>query len=217
VAVIKGGLIGLLLAALLAGAGKKPPESKAANEAVEIGARVFTDRKEIRELLGHELESSIAVVELRLVPKDGRQIEVNWDDFLLISNKNGKRSTPFAPSQVAGSAALVISSRGGGGVAMQNEGPVWGPPMGGRPERIGGDGATIGNTGATTQSMILSGGNTSKNPLLDLLEERVLPQKKSAEPVSGLLYFYLEGKHKPRDVELTYASPSGKLVLRFRD
>jgi len=100
---------------------------------------------------------------------------------------------------------------------MQNEGPVWGPPMGGRPERIGGDGATIGNTGTTTQSTILSGRKSGENAVLDLLEDRVLPQKKITEPLSGLLYFYLEGKHKPKDVELTYSSPDGKLTLRFKD
>jgi hypothetical protein len=43
-----------------------------------------------------------------------------------------------------------------------------------------------------------------------------MPEKSTAEPVSGLLYFQLEGKHKPKDLELRYSGPAGRISLRFR-
>ena len=54
------------------------------------------------------------------------------------------------------------------------------------------------------------------NPLLAVLKEKVLPEKEVTEPVSGLLYFQIEGKLKPKDLELYYKTQSSKLALRFR-
>ena len=102
-------------------------------------------------------------------------------------------------------------------MSSQGNGPVWGPPMGGRPRRLGGSGANIGNTDSTSQAAAQAGKDSSGNPLLDLLEEKVLPEKEITEPLSGLLYFFLEGKHKPKDVELFYRGPAGKLSLRFKE
>jgi hypothetical protein len=144
-------------------------------------------------------------------------LKVFRDDFELRSYKNGQRSTPFAPSQIAGSSALVISTRGGAGMATQDSGPVWGPPMGGRPRRIGGEGTSIGNTGTSTEASVQAGSKGGDKPLLAILEERVLPEKEISEPLAGLLYFYLEGKHKPKDVEFFYRGPAGKLSLKFKE
>ena len=41
-------------------------------------------------------------------------------------------------------------------------------------------------------------------------------QKEITEPVSGLLYFQLEGKVKPKDLELYFKTSAGRLGLRFR-
>lgn len=202
----------------LQGADKKPAEGNASNDEVTITARAYLDKDGIKRLLGSELEESIAVVEVRLVPKAGTRLAVVRDDFELRSYKNGQRSTPFAPSQIAGSSVLTISSRGGGGgMSSQGNGPVWGPPMGGRPKRLGGEGGGIGNTDSTTQAVAEAGKDSSGNPMLATLEEKVLPEKEISEPVSGLLYFYLGSRHKPKDVELFYRGPAGKLSLRFKD
>jgi len=198
-------------------ADKKPAEGKTANDAIEILATAYLERADIKRLLGQELEATIVVVDIRVVPKPGSSLRVYRDDFELRSYKNGQRSTPFAPSQIAGSSALVISSRGGAGMATQGSGPVWGPPMGGRPRRIGGEGTSIGNTGTSTEASVQSGSKGGDRPLLAILEERVLPEKEISEPLSGLLYFYLEGKHKPKDVEFFYNGPAGKLSLKFKE
>ena len=51
-------------------------------------------------------------------------------------------------------------------------------------------------------------------PLLKVLNEKIMPEKKSDGPVSGLLYFPME-KQKQKDLELIYNTPDGKLTLRF--
>jgi len=209
--------LALAVLAALTAAEKKPAGGKAANEAVEISATAYLDRADIRRLLGRELEETIVVVDVRVVPKPGSLLKVFRDDFELRSYKNGQRSTPFAPSQIAGSSALVISTTGGGGVATQDSGRVWGPPMGGRPRRIGADGTSIGNAGTSTGASAQTGSKGGDKPLLAILEERVLPEKEISEPLAGLLYFYLEGKHKPKDVEFFYSGPAGKLSLKFKE
>lgn len=211
------GCWGLALCAALVAAERKPAQGKAANAGVEISATAYLERAEIKRLLGRELEGTIVVLEMRVAPRPGSSLKVFRDDFELRSYKNGQRSTPFAPTQIAGSGVLVLSSKGGAGLATQENGPVWGPPLGGRPRRIGGEGVNVGNTGVSTEASVQSGGRGGDKPLLSLLEERVLPEKETAEPVAGLLYFYLEGKHKPKDVELFYRGPAGKLSLTFKE
>ena len=58
---------------------------------------------------------------------------------------------------------------------------------------------------------------SEENPLLGVLTEKVLPEKEANGPVSGLLYFFLDGKHKPKDLELNYRGAAGKLSLRFKN
>ncbi len=62
----------------------------------------------------------------------------------------------------------------------------------------------------------LAGTKAKENPLLATLKERMLPEKTGSEPVAGLLYFPLEGKHKPKELELVYRGPAGKLSIRFK-
>jgi hypothetical protein len=215
-------VLGVLLAlsVVAAAAEKAPPSGKALNEAVEIAATVYSDKAAVRALLGSEVEG-ISVVQLRVTPRGEQPLAVSPDDFLLRSDKDGQRSQPFAPSQIAGSATLVVASgsMGRGAIMGQESGPVWGgtPGTGGRPRRMGGDGGAAGNVSdERVQTTIDAGEKTKENPLLQTLKERMLPAGQSAEPVSGLLYFPLEGKHKPKDLELVYRGPAGKLSVRFK-
>ncbi len=207
------------IALVLSGAERKPAEGRDSNGVVEVAAKVFLDKAEVRRAVGVELEEAIAVVEVRLAPRTGHKLTIARDDFELWSGKNGSRSTPFAPSQIAGAGVLVVSSgKGGAGVASQDNGPAWRRPTGdGRPERIGGGSPTIGNVGSAGETTARAGRDTSRKSTLELLEEKVLPEKETSEPVEGLLYFYLEGRHKPKDVSLHYKTPAGKLVVGFKD
>jgi hypothetical protein len=210
----------LSLAAGAAGADKAPPSGKASGERIEIEAVVYAGKAAVRELIGAELDG-IAVVQLRVVPRGDEALAVGPDDFLLRSDRDGQRSLPFAPSQIAGNAALVVAtgSSGRGGYVGQENGPIWGgaPGTGGRPRRMGGDGGAVGNVSdEKVQSSINSGDKEKENPLLAKLKQKMLPAKQGTDPVSGLLYFSLEGKHKPKDLELVYRGPAGKLSIRFK-
>ncbi|MDP3000662.1 MAG: hypothetical protein Q8N47_24475 [Bryobacterales bacterium] len=210
----------LALAAGAAGAEKAPPSGKASGERIEIEAVVYADKAAVRELIGEELDG-IAVVQLRVVPRGDEALAVGPDDFLLRSDRDGQRSEPFAPSQIAGNAALVVASgsSGRGGMVGQENGPIWGgaPGTGGRPRRMGGDGAAVGNVSdEKVQTSMNSGDKDKESPLLAKLKQKMLPAKRGTEPVSGLLYFSLEGKHKPKDLELVYRGPAGKLSIRFK-
>ena len=210
----------LALAAGAAGAEKAPPSGKASGERIEIEAVVYADKAAVRELIGEELDG-IAVVQLRVVPRGDQALAVGPDDFLLRSDRDGQRSQPFAPSQIAGNAALVVASgsSGRGGYVGQENGPIWGgaPGTGGRPRRMGGDGGAVGNVSdEKVQASMNSGDKDKENPLLAKLKQKMLPAQRGTEPVSGLLYFSLEGKHKPKDLELVYRGPAGKLSIRFK-
>ncbi len=210
-----------LAAALVALAAppKAPPSGKSVNEKLAISATVYADKSAVKELLGAELQD-VCVVEVRIAVKGQDPVKIHPDDFLLRSFKDGQKSGPFAPSQIAGSAALVVSSGGGGGtfIGRGSDGPIWGgtPGTGTRPERIGGDDTGIGNVGGTEVRATMDSGKDRENPLLAKLKERMLPARETTGPLSGLLYFSLEGKHKPKDLRLEYNGAGGKLGIEFK-
>lgn len=210
-------LIGTLGLGLCAAADKLPA-GRASNDQIEIAATLHNGKDAVREVVGSDLGGDIVVVAVTVTPKGGKPLAVSPDDFILRSDKDGQRAGPFAPSQIAGKGALVVSSRGGGGGMMMDEaGPVWGGTMG-RPRRLGGEGAAMGNTATVeTAASIHTSDKEKEDPVLATLKAKVFPAKETAEPVSGLLYFLMEGKHKTKQFEMYYKGPAGNLSLRFRD
>jgi hypothetical protein len=47
-----------------------------------------------------------------------------------------------------------------------------------------------------------------------MLDEKILPEGKTAKPVTGLLYFPME-KQKLKDLELLYGPKEARVSLRF--
>jgi hypothetical protein len=207
---------------LLAAADKKPPVAETGNQRLGITATLYHDKEAVKEAVGSDLGGYFIVVRVELAPKDGQALNVLRDDFLLRSHSDGQKSGPFAPSQIAGRGALVVGRAVyGGGVAPNDPtGPVWGgiPGTGGMPQQLPQQGSGVGNMageeGATVTAQ--SGAKDKENPMLAVLKQKVLPEKEIREPLAGLLYFSLEGKHKPKDLELQYNGPAGKLTLQFR-
>ncbi|MBX5494300.1 MAG: hypothetical protein IRZ15_03100 [Bryobacteraceae bacterium] len=210
--------IALILAAGVLLAADTPEPVRGTNELLEIKATAHPGKEAVRKLLGNDLDGFICVVEVTVTPLGDKPVALNRDDFLLISGKDGQRSAPFAPSQIAGQGAIIVSSRGGGGgIATQSTGPVWGG-IGGPPRRLPGQGTVLGTASepSSATARVDDGGKAQENPLLATLKERELPQKETLEPVSGLLYFPLEGKHKPKDLQLIYKGAGGKVSVQFR-
>lgn len=206
--------------AVAAFAAKTVAPAVAEDENLVVEASALLEKEEVTQALGQDAGMDVIVVQVKLRPRGETKIKVDPDDFTLLSRKDGQRSQPMAPSQIAGSGALVVipGSSGGGGVGVLNRrrGPIWGgaPGTGTRPRRIGGDddGAASGPT--QTQASV-GEGQAENSSLLDALKQKALPRTETNEPLSGLLYFFLEGKHKLKQLELMYKSPSGRLVLDF--
>jgi hypothetical protein len=206
---------------LLARGVEKPGLGQAENGLVEITATAYTGKDLVKSVIGNDLGGFIIVVEVRVLPKAGKPLKIERDDFLLRSDKDGQRAQPFQASQIAGRGVLVVSETSvGGGMMGDSNGPIYGggPVPMGQPGRMGGNGGTMGSAGDATaaEASIDSGKSAKESPLLKTLKQKILPEKEIKEPLSGLLYFPIEGKVKPKDLELTYRTAEGKISIRFR-
>lgn len=132
---LRTALLGLLVGfTLVAAAPKATPEGKYRAEEIQVSAKLYLEKDAIRSLLGAEPGPGIAVVEISVAPLNENGVKVFADDFFLKSDKDGQRSQPYSPSQIAGRSTLVVSTSGGRGVMMGDDrGPVWGGIGGGRP------------------------------------------------------------------------------------
>jgi hypothetical protein len=198
----------LLSAGAVLAADKKLPIEEASNELVDVSA-VPLDKDQTRQELGSDLSAGFVVVRIKFRPVSDKPIQISLDDFLLVSAKDGERSAPFAPSQIAGNTTLVVTPQGNknGGTARTR--PTFG--IGGL---YGGTGTT--NNQSQVDSKIETTHSDKENPLLAALTEKVLPEKEATEETSGLLYFQMNEKLKTKDMELHYKGPGGRLALRFR-
>jgi hypothetical protein len=184
---------------------QKIAEGQTSDTAVTLEATVYADPETVQQIVGNDLQGHYTVVRVKLTPRAGK-INVQLDDFLLRTDKDGERSHPFVASQIAGSSSLVISetNAGGGGTRAENR-PTFG--LGG----IGMGGGGIGNAATQKGSKAKMENSDKKDPLQDLLASKMLPEKETDQPVTGLLYFPME-KQKVKDLELFY----GKISLRFK-
>ena len=207
----------LLPAAFLCAAEKGLPKGEGSNKTVRVEATAYLDKASIKEVLGAELPEGIVVVEVKLTPVGSQKLSINRDDFLFRSDRDGQRATPYSPSQIAGSSVIRISSRAmNGGVMAEDRDPRWGGGLGfpGSGGAIGGGGASATEAVATVEE---NSGKQKVDPLLAILTKKILEEKDTGEPVSGQLYFLMEGKHKAKHIELLYKTAEGKVSVRFKD
>ncbi len=185
---------------------RKLPIERNSNDLVEIAATVVIDKDQIRQELGADVDADLVLVKVTVRPVSDKPIKVSLDDFLLVSGKDRQRAEPYTPSQIAGSDVLVVTRQE---AAKPKTG--FGIGLGGI---MGGGGG--GNSEAPKTETKAEKGDASKpNPTLETLKEKVLPEKEITETISGFLYFQVVGKVKPKDLELHYKGPAGKLALRF--
>jgi hypothetical protein len=210
--------VGVLSLGLLQAADKKLPIEQTSNEMIDISATAL-EKEQVRQELGSDLGGEIVVVRVTVRNVTDKPIAVSLDDFTLISAKDGQRAQPYAPSQIAGNATLVVTPQGTRqGLGAGPSGPSLGIPGIGT-QRMPSNGGGIGNTGgapAGVESKVETTKSDKPNPLLEVLKEKVLPEKEITDPISGLLYFQMIGKFKSKDLELHYKGPAGRLSLRFR-
>lgn len=207
---------------LALGAEKPAAPVSSEDETLVLTAFPCLEKACIIKAVGEDPGMELVVIDVKLAPRADNKVVVSLDDFTLISRKDGQRSQPLAPSQIAGTGALVVSQDGrGGGIGMMNpgrRGPIWGgvPGTGSRPRRIGGDDTGAVTAAGSTEAKATVTNSEQPNPLMATLKEKSLPEKETTETVTGLLYFFLEGKHKLKDLELMYKSPAGRMILDFQ-
>ena len=146
------------------------------------------------------------VAEIKVDPKFGKEVSISRDDFMIRSDKDGEKATPFVASQIAGQTSMVVSPDG----EVKEKKSRWGIGLGMGGMGSGGAGQGGGNTKSTMKD------NDQENPLKKVLEDKSLPEKKTTAEVSGLLYFPME-KQKLKDLELIYGGRSeNRISLRFK-
>lgn len=201
-------LFALLLvpALLLVGAAKKSvATAKGENEDLILTVTLHIDPADIKEMLGSDLDGHFIVAEVKVDPKYGKDIDLDRDDFVLRTDKDGERTKTFVASQIAGRGYLVV---GEGEVKEKKSG--WG--LGG-PIMIG-SGRTPQPDDKDKPKPTMKNAD-EENPLKKVLDDRILPQKKTDQPVAGLLYFPLE-KQKMKDLELLFGGKENRISLRFK-
>ena len=188
---------------------------RAENATVVVTAEAFVDGASTKSLVGSDLNGYYTVVRVTVAPKAGK-LAIARDDFMLRTDKDGERSHPMQASEIAGRTDMTLTAVQTGTVGTQKNAPVWSgiPGTGmGMPSNggFGGNGAG-GSTAATKMNQAAPG---KTDPMYEVLKQKILVEKETDQPVTGLLFFNLE-KQKLKDLELIYTTAEGPLKLRFR-
>src|ERR1017187_7691143 len=167
-----------LLPALFLGAPAKKQtvgSGRGENEDMILSVTLYTMPADVKELIGDDLGGHYIVAEVRVEPKYGKTINIDRDDFVLRTDTNGEKVTPFAPSQIAGREALIVTQTG----AKEHKSGISIAGMG------GGMG-TGGNDPGTTSVKVQNPASVPENPLEKVLKDKILLEQKTAKPASGL-------------------------------
>jgi hypothetical protein len=173
------------------------------NDDVAVEATLYIDGEAVKGFIGYDLGGHYIVADIKLTPKYGKEISVLRDDFVLHTDKDGEKAQPFVGNQIAGQTALVVQ-----GEEPPKKKGGW---MAGGPVMMGSPGmpSDHGPTGSTVKT------DEHENPLKQLLDSKILQEKKTAEPLSGLLYFPME-KQKMKDLQIQYGGKDNRITLRFK-
>ncbi len=203
----------LLVSALNLCAAKKviSPTSSAGNENVDIVATIVLSQDEVKQKLGADAGQGIVLLEVKVIPKTDTPVQVNPDDFILLAHDDGERSKPFAPEELAGAGAMVLTHSAD---KVRKTGSSIG--MGGMMGGIGGGNSSPGNPTPTVAHTKMEDKRPGNADLLHALEAKQLPAKESKDEVDGYLYFPLNGKHKLKNLAVLYRGPAGRLNLEFQ-
>jgi hypothetical protein len=196
----------LLPALLLSAPAKKQTvgSGRGENEDLILSVTLYTAPSDVKEIIGDDLGGHYIVAEVKVEPKYGKTIDIDRDDFVLHTDTNGEKVTPFAPSQIAGREALIVTQTG----TKQSKTGVM----------IGGMGGGMGsgnNDPGTTQVKVQNPATTPENPLEKVLNDKILVEQKIDKPAGGLLYYPLE-KQKLKDLEVRYGPQDKRITLRFK-
>lgn len=204
---------------LSAGPKKTSGASHGENEDLILTATIYTDPADIKNLVGDDLGGHYIVAEVKVEPKYGKEVSIERDDFVLRTDKDGERDHPYEGSQIAGKTALVVSKTKSGNSTVDSQPTYDGMPVpAGGPIMYPSTGISAGGGGGnyeTNKGSLKTDSTNTASPLQKVLDEKILPEKKTDKPLSGLLYFPME-KQKLKDLQLLYGPKETRISLRFR-
>lgn len=173
------------------------------NEDMILSVTLYTTPADVKELIGDDLGGHYIVAEVKVEPKYGKTLNIDRDDFVLHTDSNGEKVTPFAPSQIAGREAIIVTQTG-----AKEKGGIM----------LGGMGGGIGSGGSdpgSTQVKVQNPATQKQNPLEKTLQDKILVEQKTSKPIAGLLYFPME-KQKLKNLELRYGPQESRITVRFK-
>ena len=188
----------------------KTATSKAENEDIMLTVTLYVEPSDIKTLLGDDLGEHYIVADVKVEPKYGKEVQVDRDDFVLRTDKDGEKATSFTGSQIAGKDALIISQTSSmNGISS----PGW--SVGGAVLLSGGAKDKDKDKDKADAPPVVKT-DESASPLKKLLDARILQNGKTEKPVTGLLYFPME-KQKMKNLELMYGGKENRISLRFKN
>jgi hypothetical protein len=217
----------LVLASTL-GAQTQMPAGAAEDSRARLEVKLLLTREAMKSALGADPGENILIAEVKYTPRKEGKYYLDHDEFLLRTDNDGQRATPMFPSQLAGAAVMVVGSRGGtqGQMGSEQRRVPYGipgiPGSGGRPSTLPGNeppvvGSSTADNSEATSSIEDSKTSPEQKALLKALQDKRLPEGEVEGPVTGLLYFVYEGKHKVKHYEFVYRKAPPRLSVRFID
>jgi len=195
--------LSFIVSNVAAAAEKKLPAGDVANDSVELKA-VVLDAEHLQQTFGTDFGGAFVVVEVTLTPKSGKPLDVHLDDFLMRSEQTGEHTGALAASQIAGSSSLVVQQTAEGRSKTSGYGGFGGVGVGSSP-----------GMPAAVSNKVEAKNSDKKDPLLDVLKRKILADKTTTQPVTGLLFFPME-KEKVKHLEMTYSAKQDRLKVRFK-
>jgi len=177
------------LCALLAAGEKKAPQGTGEDESVTIKATLLSP-EQVRQMFATDFDNNFTVVDITVTPKEGKPYSISPDDFILRSESSGAHSGPLAAGQIAGPGTLVVERTYGNRPNADSERPIEGTKVKVKDE-------------------------DKPDPALGALKKKILIERTSTEPESGLLFFPLS-KEKPKNLILSCKTPRSKLRISFK-
>ena len=186
---VSTGLAAIALCGGLWAGEKKAPQGHVEDDTVAVTGTVVS-LEQVKQMFGSDFDGNFTVIDVTVTPKGDKPYAVLLDDFILRSESSGDHSGPLAAGQIAGAGALVVERTYGNRPNAESSRPL-----------------------AGTKVQVKD--DEKSNPAFDALKKKILVEKTTTDPESGLLFFPLS-KEKPKNLILSYKSPASKLRLSFK-
>jgi hypothetical protein len=179
----------VLMCPILTAGEKKAAQGRAEDAGLAITATIVST-EEVRQMFGTDFNNDFTVLDVTITPKGGQPCAVRLDDFILRSESSLDHSGPLAAGQIAGAGVMVVQRTYGNRQNPDSQRPIDGTKIEVRNE-------------------------AAPEPAFDALKKKILVERSTTDPESGLLFFPLS-KEKPKNLVLSYKSSVSKLRLTFK-